>query len=84
MPERMQLVVSRMIAGDWLSFYHLIENTGRAIDGVSRRIRFENKLAGAIEEVVDNYPLYQAAFEQFFPELLAYSQSQFDEITPGK
>lgn len=84
MPERMQNVVSRMIAGDWLSFYHQIENTGRAIDGVSRRIRFENSLSGAIEEVVDNYQLYQEAFEQFFPELLAYSQSQFDEITLGK
>lgn len=80
MPERMQQVVSRMIAGDWLSFYQHLDNTGRAIDGVSRRIRFENQLAGAIEEVKDNYSLYQTAFEQFFPELLVYSRAEFAEI----
>lgn len=72
MPEKMQLMVSRMIAHDWLSGYQELSSVGLALDGVSRRIRFDNQLLGAIEEVQDNYLAYQQAFTVFFPQLLAF------------
>ncbi|WP_281559918.1 ACP phosphodiesterase [Thalassomonas sp. RHCl1] len=72
MPEKMQRMVSRMIAHDWLSGYQELSSVGLALDGVSRRIRFDNHLIGAIEEVQENYQAYQQAFEVFFPQLLAF------------
>ncbi|WDE06613.1 DUF479 domain-containing protein [Thalassomonas viridans] len=72
MPEKMQLMVSRMIAGDWLPGYQQLSSVGLALDGVSRRIRFDNQLLGAIEEVQGNYLAYRQAFDIFFPQLLDF------------
>ncbi|WDD97923.1 ACP phosphodiesterase [Thalassomonas actiniarum] len=72
MPEKMQWMVSRMIAHDWLSGYQDLSSVGPALDGVSRRIRFDNHLLGAIDEVQEHYQAYQQAFEVFFPQLLAF------------
>lgn len=79
MPERMQLMVQKMIEHDWLSQYQHVDAVSAAINGVSRRIRFENKLVGAGTEVVDNYHAYEQAFHEFFPELFTFVQSQLAE-----
>ncbi|WDE10679.1 ACP phosphodiesterase [Thalassomonas haliotis] len=84
MPEKMQLMVSRMIAHDWLSGYQELSSVGLALDGVSRRIRFDNHLLGAIEEVQDNYPAYQQAFAAFFPQLLAFVLRSNDLPEPDR
>lgn len=81
MPEKMQFMVKRMIERDWLTGYACIENTGHAIDGVSRRIRFNNPLAGAIIEVEQHYDEYQAAFKVFFPELIEFSNDVIFRIS---
>lgn len=72
MPERMRFTVDRMISQDWLSSYENIEHTGKAIDSISKRIRFENNLAGAIDEVKKHYQEYESAFLEFFPELQTF------------
>ncbi|WOH39307.1 acyl carrier protein phosphodiesterase [Thalassotalea fonticola] len=72
MPERMRFTVDKMISQDWLSSYQDIDHTGKAIDSISKRIRFENNLAGAIEEVKLHYEQYESAFLEFFPQLQIY------------
>ncbi|MEW6998317.1 ACP phosphodiesterase [Colwelliaceae bacterium BS250] len=78
MPEPMHDVVTRMRIDDWLSHYHCIDVTGRAIDSIARRIRFENHLAGAIDEVKDNYLAYEQSFLIFFPDLI--EKVKFEKI----
>lgn len=70
LPGRLQTVVPRMIAQDWLCSYGELENVGRALDGISRRLRRENPLIGAVQEVRDNYESLGEDFRCFFPELL--------------
>jgi len=82
MPEKMQRMVSRMIADDWLAGYQELSSVGLALDGVSRRIRFDNHLLGAIEEVQEHYSAYQQAFEVFFPQLLAFVVREKDFTLP--
>ena len=74
MPPRMQLVVTRMVEQRWLESYQSINAIGQAIDGISRRIRFENKLLGGAKEIEDNYLVFEQHFSNFFPELIAYSK----------
>jgi acyl carrier protein phosphodiesterase len=70
MPKRMKTVVRRMVDMDWLRSYGSLEIMGYVLDKMSQRIRFENSLSGAIDEVVDNYNIYENAFLHFFPQLM--------------
>lgn len=79
MPERMRVSVDRMISQDWLSSYQNIDHTGRAIDSISRRIRFENNLSGAIDEVITHYEQYESVFLEFFPQLQAFMENNSTE-----
>ena len=71
MPARMQYVTSNMIEHDWLRSYATLDGVGRSIDMVSKRIRFTNNMAGAIEEVEQNYAEIERVFLLLFAHLKA-------------
>lgn len=73
MPEKMQIMTSRMIAGHWLEGYQLPESIDGALNGISRRIRFNNNLLNAYQEVSPQLEQYQQVFARFFPQLQAAS-----------
>lgn len=75
MPTRMQYVMSYMIEDQWLRSYATLEGIGYALDRMSTRIRFENKMAGAIEEVENNYQELEEGFLLFFPSLLEHIET---------
>ncbi|WP_147302305.1 acyl carrier protein phosphodiesterase [Thalassotalea euphylliae] len=79
MPEKMASMVSRMIDGNWLVEYQSPQSVAGAINGVSRRIRFDNKLAGAAEEVMPVLGEYEQAFSTFFPDLQVFVQEYIDD-----
>ncbi len=72
MPVHMQYVMKYMIRENWLRSYSSLEGIDHALNQLSRRIRFENKLAGAIEEIEINYEKIEQGFLQFFPALLEH------------
>ena len=82
MPERMQRAVKYMIREDWLGSYRDLSGIEVALNRLSRRIRFDNHLEGAVEEVVSNYALIESGFEAFFPELIKYIQDGRRHIKP--
>lgn len=71
MPPRMALVTSKMREHNWLSQYATIAGIGHSIDQVSRRLRFPNQMAGAIEEVEYNYDQIERVFLALFTHLRA-------------
>jgi len=70
MPPKMVITVTKMRANDWLSGYTTMQGISNALDQVSRRIRFKNKLAGAIEEVEQNYHEIELVFLDLFVHLI--------------
>jgi acyl carrier protein phosphodiesterase len=72
MPPRMNQVVTRLVAHSWLENYATLEGIGLTIDQVSKRMRFENAMAGAIEEVEQNY----IEIEEVFLDLFTHLQAQ--------
>ena len=70
MPKAMATVVQRMVNMDWFRSYGSLETMGYVFDRMSQRIRFENNLSGAIEEVENHYQIYESTFLLFFPQLI--------------
>ena len=78
MPGRMRYVMGYMIREDWLRSYSTLEGIDYALNRMSARIRFENKLGGAIEEVEYHYQELEEGFLQFFPELIVHVETNND------
>ncbi len=69
MPPRMRYVIANMIEHDWLRTYSTLDGISITIDQVSKRIRFENSMAGSIDEVKKHYEQIELCFLKLFKHL---------------
>jgi acyl carrier protein phosphodiesterase len=72
LPANLQKALPRMIAEDWLRSYRTPEGVGLAFARISRRLKRENTLATAIDELMNNYSGIESDFLSFFPEVISY------------
>lgn len=71
MHSRMVSPMEFMLNNDGLMFNHDLQGVGITLDRLSNRIRFENNLAGGVEEIEQHYDAYEQAFMRLFPDLIA-------------
>ena len=71
-PERLQRMLPRMRADDWLASYAEVEAIDAAINGISRRFKRTNNLAGGADELLQHYGRFEEHFSAFFPQLLRH------------
>ena len=76
LPGRMGMVLHYMIEQDWLSSYRTTAGIGRALDGISTRIKRSNTLRGGVEELERNYEAMEDHFLAFFPELIDHIEEK--------
>jgi acyl carrier protein phosphodiesterase len=69
MPEKTQHMYSYMRRDNWLGNYIHPEGIRRALNGLSRRTRFESNLEKAFEGMMTDYHLFDKEFALFFPTL---------------
>jgi len=69
MPPRMQVVIKKMTKQDWLNNYATLHGISITINGVSKRIRFENKMSGGVAEIERNYDVIEMVFLELFDHL---------------
>ncbi len=69
MPPRMQGMTENIQKYDWLRAYASLEGIGETIDQVSKRLRFDNQMAGGIEEVERNYEQIESVFLALFAHI---------------
>ncbi|MGD2172567.1 MAG: ACP phosphodiesterase [Gammaproteobacteria bacterium] len=67
--EQMRRVTRRMVEYDWFGSYRDVDAVAESLDRVAGRIRFENRFAGAIEELQRHHELICEGFFEFYPEL---------------
>jgi acyl carrier protein phosphodiesterase len=73
LPERLARVRPRMVEDDWLASYADLDNVGRALRGISRRLRRANPLDSMMPAIERNYREIEADFAEFFPDLVRHA-----------
>jgi acyl carrier protein phosphodiesterase len=73
LPHKSQQFIAYMNKFNWLKGYGTISGLSRALKGMANRTPFESKMEHAVEDLVDNYELFKKEFQDFFPEVVEYS-----------
>jgi len=74
LPQKLQNVLPRMIAENWLGTYQHSEGVGLTLTRISRRLRRQNSLATAQDDFLLHYDELERDFLAFFPALLTYTE----------
>ncbi len=69
LPKGVIHMLSFMARDNWLYNYQFIEGINKALTGMSRRTKYENKMDEASQALKDHYEDFENEFHQFFPEL---------------
>jgi len=69
MPEKMPLMLERMIRHNWLINYQSFEGLQKAFEGMARRAAYPSRMNEAVEDLKQRYELFQEDFSNFFPVL---------------
>ncbi|MXY48418.1 MAG: DUF479 domain-containing protein [Gemmatimonadetes bacterium] len=83
MPPVLSRVIRHMVRYDWLHGYREITGIGRALDGLSMRLRRPNTLAGSVEELEANYDEMEGQFLRFFPDLVRHMETGSGQSREG-
>jgi len=70
-PHPVPLVIEKMVREDWLQSYQSVDSIDQTFRRISRRLRHENPLDSAIEELEQNHDCLQDHFHSFFPQAMA-------------
>lgn len=68
-PKGVTHMLSFMSRDNWLYNYQFIEGIDRALTGMSKRTKYENKMDEASLALKEHYQDFQEEFNLFFPEL---------------
>ena len=75
LPPRLHAIAPRMAAHDWLGSYRERENVDGAVHGIATRLsRNGERLVECLDVLRANEAAVDAAFEVFFPDLIAAGQ----------
>ena len=77
-PDRGRHTLTYMIRDNWLNSYAQKEGIQRAFQGLSRRTKFESKLEQGVQDLTNDYKIYEDEFKCFFKEIIPHI-SQFRE-----
>lgn len=72
LPHPVPVVIGKMVREDWLRSYGTVEGLDRTFRRISGRLKRENALGTAVEELERNYARLEGHFHCFFPQLLSH------------
>ncbi len=72
LPTRAKQVLPHMIANNWLVNYGKMQGIDRAMRGMARRAAFRSEMATALNDLQNDYQMFEKDFRIFFPQLAAH------------
>ena len=72
LPDRLKKILPKIIRDNWLCSYKNMSGVNLTFMGLSKRLKRENNLASAGNELIKNYPALESDFLIFFPEVINY------------
>jgi len=69
LPADVHYFLPFMIERNWLLNYATVDGIGRALTGLSGRVKYENRMNEAVKDLQENYEGLETDFKIFFPEL---------------
>ncbi len=76
LPKTVREFVPFLIREDWLTTYQELQGFTKTIHRLSRRISKGDMLVNCILDVEEQYSAFSASFDEFFPQLIEYVQTQ--------
>ncbi len=80
LPPKTKRILPFMAKDNWLVGYGKLEGLRRALSGMAYRTPFDSGMEKAVNDLQENYALFKQEFETFFPEIIAYTNSQIEKI----
>jgi acyl carrier protein phosphodiesterase len=75
LPSRAKQMFGYMSRDNWLLGYSFIEGVERALGGMARRTKFESGMDRAGQNLRQDYDIFKAHFESFFPQLISHARA---------
>lgn len=72
LPEHSKFMLPYMIKANWLYNYGHFEGIQSALNGLSRRTKFNSGMENGVKYLQQNYKLYEIEFAEFFPDIIGY------------
>lgn len=82
-PEHIAARIGTIIEDGWIERYQSVSGLRLVFEGVSRRVRRKNPLAGSESELVAHYDEMNEHFNEFFPEIIEYVR-RFEEANDAQ
>ena len=76
MPERAHYVLPHMIENNWLVGYANLNHLKRFFGGMARRTPFESGMEMAVDDLEQDYQLFEKEFRTFFPDLAHFVEQE--------
>ena len=83
LPSTTKKILPFFIMQNWLTSYRKFEGLRRSFQYLSKRANFKSNMEYAVEDLIDDYELYEAEFRAFFPDIATYCQKELDILFPA-
>jgi len=83
LPSRTKKILPFFIMQNWLTSYRKFEGLRRSFQYMAKRANFKSNMEYAVEDLIDDYELYEAEFRAFFPDVATYCQNELDILFPA-
>jgi len=75
LPEEVRGMLPYMIKDNWLVNYGNLNGIGQALNGISRRTRYDSKMNESIHELEEFYDEFKHEFQTFIPDVKHYAET---------
>ncbi len=83
LPSKTKKILPFFIMQNWLTSYRKFEGLRRSFQFLAKRAKFKSNMENAVEDLIDDYELYEKEFRAFFPDIATYCQNELDILFPA-